>query len=184
VLYLGIGAGRLAVPLLLAGIDLVGVDAHPGMLAHLQRRAPQINARQALIEDVELGREFDLVIGPSSILSSDANLAAAARHVWPGGRVGMELMNPHWLSRTPHAGVRLRTESDGTTTMEIDYRLPDGSTAVQAVEDWRPGPAPEATAERLRPFGLELLWIGPRPEAALAVSPTYYVLAGRPDNGR
>src|SRR5204862_278907 len=33
VLYLGIGAGRLAAPLLREGIQFVGVDAHPGMLA-------------------------------------------------------------------------------------------------------------------------------------------------------
>ncbi|HYM97999.1 MAG TPA: hypothetical protein VET26_11915, partial [Candidatus Sulfotelmatobacter sp.] len=35
VLYLGVGAGRLAAPLHRAGIELVGVDAHPGMLEHL-----------------------------------------------------------------------------------------------------------------------------------------------------
>ncbi len=42
VLYLGVGAGRLAVPLVRAGVRLVGVDAHPGMIAHLQRRLPDL----------------------------------------------------------------------------------------------------------------------------------------------
>jgi SAM-dependent methyltransferase len=183
VLYLGIGAGRLAVPLRRAGIELVGVDAHPGMLEQLARRAPEIEAHRALIASLELGREFDFVIGPSSILSSDANLAAAARHLRPGGRVGMELMNPHWLTKTAHEGVRLHPERDGSTTMEVDYRLPDGSTVVQVVESWEPGPAPEESAQRLRRFGLDLLWMGPRPDATLADSPTYYVLAGRPTTG-
>src|SRR5690348_8465411 len=42
VLYLGIGTGRLATPLHSKGIELVGVDAHPGMLASLHARAPDI----------------------------------------------------------------------------------------------------------------------------------------------
>ena len=62
--------------------------------------------------------------------------------------------------------------------MEVDYRLPDGSVVVQVVENWRPGPAPEAARRRLKRFGLELLWMGGRPGMTLAASPTYYVLAG------
>ena len=157
-----------------AGIELVGVDAHPGMLAHLQRRAPGIEAHQALLENLAWRRKFDLVIAPSSILTSDSNLAAAARQLRRGGRIGMELMNPHWLTNTRHDGVRIRRG-----TMEVDYRLPDGSVVVQVVESWRPGPRPEQTKRRLAKLGLELVWIGPRPESTLADSPTYYVLAGR-----
>ena len=161
-------------PLRRAGVELVGVDAHPGMLRHLRRRAPDIETHLALIESLDLRRRFDLVIGPSSVLSSDDNLTAAARHLRPGGRIGMELMNPHWLTNTRHKGVRLKRG-----TMEVDYRLPNGSVVVQAVDDWRPGPRPEQTKRRLTRFGLELVWIGPRPESTLADSPTYYVLAGR-----
>ena len=178
VLYLGIGAGRLAMPLHRAGIEIVGVDAHPGMLAHLRRRAPGIEAHLGLIEDLDLGRRFDLVIGPSSILTSLANLAAAVRQVRPGGRIGMELMNPGWL-KTRHSGVRLKRRRNGSTAMEVDYRLPDGSTAVQVVEGWRPGPPPEATRRRLTRLGMQVLWLGPRPGSTLAGSPTYYVVAGR-----
>jgi trans-aconitate methyltransferase len=156
------------VPLQRAGIELVGVDAHPGMLEHLKRRAPDIETHQALIEDLALGVEFDLVIGPSSVLTDDANLAAAVRHVKPGGRVGIELMDPHWLATGNYKGVRFKG-----STMEVDYHLPDGSVVVQVVDDWQPGPAPEDARKRLRRFGLDLLWIG-------GDSPTYYVLGGRP----
>jgi len=151
----------------------VGVDAHPGMLAHLRRRIPGITAHQSLIEALRLRRRFDLVIGPSSILGTDVNLAVAARHLRVGGRVGMELMNPHWLASSTHRGVRIKG-----STMEVDYRLPDGSVVVQVVESWRPGPAPEAARRRLKRFGLELLWMGGRPGTSLAESPAYYVLAG------
>ena len=175
VLYLGVGAGRLAVPLHRAGFEIVGVDAHPGMLAHLRRRVPAMQTHQALIETMRLRRRFDLVIGPSSILSSDANLAAASRHLRAGGRVGMELMNPLWLRTTSHRGVRLKTGR----VMEVDYMLPDGSKVVQLVEGWRPGPSPRGARRRLRRFGLEVLWLGGRPGASLEASPTYFVLAGR-----
>ena len=174
VLYLGIGAGRLAAPLSRAEIQVVGVDAHPRMLEYVRARIPGIELHQALIADLALESRFDLVIGPSSILTSDANLAAAARHLSPGGRVGMELMNPALVQSSSHHGVHL----DPGGTLEVDYRLPDGSTVVQVVEDWRPGPAPEDAQTRLITLGLDLLWIGGRPESNLKTSPTYYVLAG------
>jgi SAM-dependent methyltransferase len=161
------------VPLHREGIDLVGVDAHPGMLAHLRRRLPGITVHQALIESLRLRRRFDLVIGPSSILGDDQNLATAARHLRPGGRVGMELMNPEWLGSSTHRGVRIKG-----SVMEIDYRLPDGSMVVQVVENWRPGPGPRGARRRMKRFRLELLWMGGRPGMALAASATYYMLAG------
>jgi trans-aconitate methyltransferase len=176
VLYLGIGSGRIAIPLHRAGIELVGVDAHPGMLAHLRERAPDISTHQSLIASLDLGPTFDLVIGPSSILIHDENLAAAVRHLKPRGRVGMELMNPHWLSSGSHRGVRLLRQRDGSIDMEVDYRLPDGSVVVQVVDDMRLGPAPEDTETRLDRFGLSLIWMGSR-EDELTKSPTYYVLA-------
>lgn len=180
ILYLGIGTGRIAAPLHRAGIEIVGVDAHPGMLEHVRQRVPEIECHQALIENLNLGRRFALVIGPSSILESDATLAAAIRHTRPGGRIGMEMMNPHWLAGASHRGVRIHRTADGVDVMEVDYRRPDGSTVVQVVEGWRPGPAPEDTSNRLSRFRLDLLWLGPRPDSILAETPTYYVLAGFP----
>lgn len=178
VLYLGIGSGRIAVPLRRAGVELVGVDAHPGMLAHLSERAPSIPVHRSLIADLDLAAKFDLVIGPSSILTDDENLCAAVRHLKRGGRVAMELMNPHWLASGRHRGVRLRRRQDGSTDMEVDYRLPDGQVVVQVVDDMRPGPAPEDTEARLDRFGLSLVWMGSR-EGDLLASPTYFVLAER-----
>ena len=177
VLYLGIGTGRIAIPLHRAGIELVGVDAHPGMLEHLRKRDAGIYAHQSLITNLALERKFDLVIGPSSILAEDENLAAAVRHVRPRGRVGMELMNPHWLSSGRHDGVRLRRRPDGSSEMEVDYRLPDGSVVVQVVADVRMSPAPEDTEERLDRLGLSLVWMGAREDHDLEDSPTYFVLA-------
>lgn len=177
VLYLGVGTGRIAIPLRRAGVELVGVDAHPGMLERLRARDATIETHRSLIATLALDRKFDLVIGPSSILTEDENLAAAVRHLKPRGRVGMELMNPHWLAAGVHDGVRRFAEDDGSTRMEVDYRLPDGRVVVQVVDDplerW-----PENTEERLDQFGLRLVWMGSH-EQELIDSPTYFVLAAR-----
>src|SRR2546423_15716995 len=61
VLYLGIGTGRLAVPLHAAGIELVGGDSPPGKLARLRRRLPATERRQSRVERLKLNRRFDLV---------------------------------------------------------------------------------------------------------------------------
>ena len=160
VLYLGIGAGRLAVPLHRAGIELVGVDAHPAMLARVRERIPGIEVCQALIEELRLKRRFDLVIAPSSILAWDANL-------------GMELMNPHWVAHGDHSGLRV-----AGGVMEVDYTLPDGSVVTQIVDQLEGAvTAPEQTEERLDRHRLKLEWMGGRPDDELTESPTYFVLA-------
>ena len=97
VLYLGIGTGRIAVPLHRAGIELIGVDSHPAMLARLSERVPSMQLVESRIESLQLDRLFDLVMAPSNILYLVERLRGAARHVAPGGVVAIELTNPHWL---------------------------------------------------------------------------------------
>jgi Methyltransferase domain len=121
VLYLGVGAGRLAVPLVESGVELVGVDAHPGMLERLAPRAPGMELVHARIEELDLGRAFGLVIAPSNILTTAARLAGGARHVLPGGRLGFELMNPHWLAAGGAGGVRVAGIDGARARLEVDY---------------------------------------------------------------
>src|ERR1700736_4811956 len=109
VLYLGIGAGRLAVPLHAAGIEFVGVDSHPGMLARLRPRLPGTELIQSRIEDLDLGRQFDLVIVPSNILCFVDRLRAAGNHVTADGSLAFELTNPYWLRAGAGRGVRVQS---------------------------------------------------------------------------
>jgi Methyltransferase domain len=171
VLYLGIGAGRLAAPLAAAGIELVGVDAHPGMLEAVARRIPGIELHHALIARLDLGRHYDLVIGPSSVLGTRANLRAAARHARAGGHVGFELMNPHWFLSGKTPGVRILERRGDLVRMEVDY--PGGYVQVaRARLRW-----PEGVEDFLRSAGLRLLRL--HGGDSLTASPTYTVLAAR-----
>jgi hypothetical protein len=175
VLYLGVGAGRLAVPLAAAGVDLVGVDAHPGMLARLRARLPGIELVQARIEDLRLDRRFDVVLGPCGVLGTPERLAAAARHASPGGRVGLELVNPHWLLAKRHAGVRVLRTAGALAEVEVDY--PGGWTQRAELRLWWP----EDVDGLLAAAGLRLhLMRGRDAEAGLAESETYFVVARAP----
>jgi Methyltransferase domain len=170
VLYLGVGAGRLAVPLARAGVQLVGVDAHPGMLAALERRTEGIQPVQALIEHLELGRSFDLVIAPSNVLDDRPRLRAAARHArhW----VALELINPHWLAAGAGRGVRVQRLDRIEAEIEVDYA---GGWTQQARTNliW-----PEDVESFLEGAGLELQLMKAAEEAAdLKSSPSFYVLA-------
>jgi hypothetical protein len=121
VLYLGVGAGRLAVPLAVRGVTVVGVDAHPGMLQRLAARAPGIETARARIEELVLGRRFPLVIAPSNILCTAERMAGAARHVAAGGRCCFQLMNPHWLRAGASEGVDVLECDDAWARIEVTY---------------------------------------------------------------
>jgi 2-polyprenyl-3-methyl-5-hydroxy-6-metoxy-1,4-benzoquinol methylase len=174
VLYLGAGAGRLAVPLARAGIELVLVDAHPGMVGHLRRRLPATEVRQALIEELELGRTFDLVLVPSNILTTTDLLRGAARQLVAGGSLAFELSNPHWLGAGGSERLRILALDREAARIEVDY--PDGTIQEGEVDlVW-----PEQVEDWLAAAGLELARMFGHPDAELEESPTFYVVALKP----
>ena len=178
VLYLGIGAGRLAVPLHDAGIAIVGVDSHPGMLAELRRRLPSLELVESRIETLELGRSFELVMAPSNILFLVERLRGAARHLAPQGSLAVELTNPHWLRAGAGNGVRVLDMDGNTARLDVDYRLADGSTVTQRAEIALVWPE-EVEGWLAVAGGLRLERMFGQREEDLASSPSFYVIARR-----
>jgi len=178
VLYLGIGTGRLAVPLHAAGIDLIGVDSHPGMLTRLRPRLPRTALIRSRIEDLNLGRQFDLVVVPSSILCSADRLRSAAIHVAADGALAFELTNPYWLRTGASPGVRVHSFDGNGARFEVDYTLPDGRTITQEAEI--PLIWPEEVENWLATVaGLKLRRMFARPDGEIVDSPSFYVLAAK-----
>jgi hypothetical protein len=178
VLYLGIGTGRLAVPLHAAGIDLVGVDSHPGMLARLRRRLPGTELIQSRIEDLNLGRQFDLVVVPSNILCFANRLRSAGNHLAANGLLAFELTNPYWLRAGASSGVRVQSFDGNGARFEVDYKLPDGRTITQQAEI--PLVWPEEVENWLATVaGLKLRRMFARPDAEIIDAPSFYVVAGK-----
>ncbi len=93
VLDAGCGTGRVAVELHRRGVDVVGVDRDPSMLATARSRAPSVPFRQADMADegFDLGRTFGLVVLAGNVPlftppgTEAALVAGCARHVAPGG---------------------------------------------------------------------------------------------------
>jgi SAM-dependent methyltransferase len=97
VLELGVGTGRLAIPLAERGVEVVGVDISPEMLAKLKEKTLAVTAVEADMTTVSLEREFALVyIAFNSIFVLETQEAQvelfrnAARHLRSGGRFALE----------------------------------------------------------------------------------------------
>ncbi len=122
VLELGCGTGRIARPLVRAGVSVVGVDRSAPMLNRARRRLAKLSSKKAprLVRgDIRLlpftPRAFRTVIAPYGVLQSllvDRDLAAAldsvARVIEPGGTFGLDLVPdvPNWREYSNRVQLR------------------------------------------------------------------------------
>ena len=114
VLELGCGTGRVAIPIAQAGVEIVGLDRAPAMLARARQKGADLtNARwvDGDMRDFDLAERFGLVIIPfrafQHMLTVDDQkrcLACIRRHLRDDGRLAFNLFNPdlvrmgRWLS--------------------------------------------------------------------------------------
>jgi SAM-dependent methyltransferase len=105
VLELGCGTGRITHPLMALGHQVVAVDESPEMLAHV-RDAEKVCTR---IENLALGRRFDVVLLASHLINTDdtaqrtAFLAACRDHVADEGCVVIQQQAPGWFASAADA---------------------------------------------------------------------------------
>jgi SAM-dependent methyltransferase len=91
VLDAGCGTGRVAIELARRGVDVVGVDVDPSMLATARKAAPDLDWYEHDLASLDLGRTFDTVVMAGNVpLFTPAGTHAAvvqgcARHVATGG---------------------------------------------------------------------------------------------------
>jgi len=102
-LELGCGSGRVALDLAAGGHEVTGVDSEDALVGALRHRAAglPVRAEAADARSLELGRRFALAIAPMQVVqlmggrSGRASLLAAAkRHLDPGGRFAVALADP------------------------------------------------------------------------------------------
>ena len=124
IVELGVGTGRIAVPIAAEGIEVIGVDSSEGMLAVCAQRAELAGVRDQL--DLRLGdlreppveERVELVVCPfrsflhlESELERRIALGAAREVLVPGGRLAFDVFAPgaddieqthgRWLEREP-----------------------------------------------------------------------------------
>ncbi len=188
VVELAVGTGRIAIPVALAGIDVIGVDSSPAMLEVARAAAEEsgvsdrVDLRLGDLREPPVQEHVPLVICPfRSLLHMETEgeklraLRAARALLDPGGSFVFDVFAPsredieetdgRWLEREP--GIFERADWDeGARTLSLSVRSDDGSATT---------------------FGLHWLsvpeWLRLLDEAQLEVEAVYGWFDNRPHNG-
>lgn len=147
ILELGAGAGRITHPLVELGHEVVAVDESPAMLSYV-RGAETIESR---IEDLALGRRFDVVVLMSHLIEkpdleqSRAFLKTCRAHVHGHGQVIIQRDPPERdygvqppLHRVVADGCTIRMRdleriSSDLLAFTLDYRIGDTTWSQSVV---------------------------------------------------
>ena len=188
VVELAVGTGRIAIPVARAGIDVIGVDSSPGMLAVARAAAEEagvshrVDLRMGDLREPPVTERVPLVLCPfRTLLHMETEneklraLRAARSLLEPDGSFVFDVFAPSrediletdglWLEREP--GIFERADWDETTrTLSLSVRSDDGSAIT---------------------FGLHWLsaaeWARLLDEAELDVVSVYGWFDGRPQDG-
>jgi len=144
VVELAVGTGRIAVPIAQAGVDVIGVDSSPAMLAvaltaaEAAGLASRVDLRLGDLRDPPVSERVPLVICPfRSLLHMETEdeklraLRAARSLLEPAGRFVFDVFSPsrediaetdgRWLEREP--GIFERADWDeGSRTLTLSVR--------------------------------------------------------------
>jgi SAM-dependent methyltransferase len=146
VLDAGCGTGRVAIELARRGIEVVGVDPDPSMIATARRLAPELTWIEADVGQLHLDRRFDVVVMAGNVPlfvvpgTEPALVAGCARHLAPGGalvagfQLGVRYALADYDAACSAAGLELAERwatwdrqpfpGDGSYAVSV-HRLPD-----------------------------------------------------------
>jgi len=163
VVELGVGTGRIAVPIAVEGIRVIGVDSSAGMLEVARERAESagvadlVELRVGDLRAPPVTERVELVICPFRSylhLRTDAErlraLRAARDLLVPGGRLVFDVFEPgaddiaetdgRWLEREPEIFERADWDTE-TRTLTLSVRGPSGEATLAlawlSADEWR-----------------------------------------------
>jgi SAM-dependent methyltransferase len=163
VVELGIGTGRIAVPIASEGILVIGVDSSPGMLEVCRERAESagvgglVELRLGDLGSPPVSERVGLVLCPFRSylhLRTDKErlgaLRAASELLVPGGRLIFDVFAPgdddiaethgRWLEREPEIFERADWDTDART-LTLSVRGPSGEATMAlawlSADEWR-----------------------------------------------
>jgi SAM-dependent methyltransferase len=132
VLEAGCGTGRVLIPTMEAGVDIDGLDLHPGMLEVLKRKAESMGLNPRVVHadmrDFTMPRRYALVTIPFRaflhLLTTEDQLKAlrcCREHLEPGGSLVLNVFHPSF--------ERL-VEPDGEERLEREFPHPETGLPV------------------------------------------------------
>jgi SAM-dependent methyltransferase len=163
VVELGVGTGRIAVPIAAEGIRVIGVDSSPGMLdvcreaASVAGVAELVDLRLGDLREPPVEERVELVLCPFRSflhLHTDEERLRALRAVGemlvPGGRLVFDVFAPgaddiadthgRWLEREPEIFERADWDTEART-LTLSVRGPGGETTMTlawlSADEWR-----------------------------------------------
>lgn len=128
VLELACGTGRLTIPVAQSGVEIVGLDLSPSMLAHARAKAHAAGLAIEFVEgdcrSFDLGRKFALIFMAFNSMqhlhdyeSLSGLFANVRKHLVEGGRFVFDVFNPK---------IEILARSGGDRRLEREYQDPDG----------------------------------------------------------
>ena len=108
-LEIGVGTGRLSLPIAEAGVDIVGIDPHEPMLDVTRRKRADLGPTTGHLEllnadmrTLDLKRKFNFVFAPARVLllaltaeEQTESLRKLATHTEPDGRIAFNFFIPN-----------------------------------------------------------------------------------------
>jgi trans-aconitate methyltransferase len=94
VLDLGCGTGHLTAKIADLGVEVIGLDSSPSMVAQARQNYPKLKFVLADARDFSFETPFDIVFSNAAlhwIPEADRVVACVARSLKPGGRFGLEM---------------------------------------------------------------------------------------------
>ncbi|MFA7249000.1 MAG: class I SAM-dependent methyltransferase [Dehalococcoidia bacterium] len=154
VVELGVGTGRIAIPTAAAGVEVIGIDRSPEMLAVARTRAEAAGVTSRLRLEAGDMRSFTvaepvpLVTIPyraflHNLEDADqaATLRACRRALRPGGRLALNVFNPDLriIERWQAKGARHVEPFDGEGRIEAHHEFRPAARMVTSRLRWREG---------------------------------------------
>ncbi len=128
VLELGVGRGRLALPLADRGLEVHGLDPSEDMLDRLRAEpgAERLVLRTGDLAEIDVPGTFSLVVLAVDAIFALADQAtqvrcfeATGRHLQPGGRFAVEASIPQLERFTTGSAVSVRSVGDDRVSLDI-----------------------------------------------------------------
>lgn len=159
VLELGIGTGRIGLPLAEHGYQVHGVEASTGMIEVLRGKpgSDKLKITEADFTTMDLGEKFDVVLAPFNVLccpltqqDQKRTMQSIARHLNPGGVAVIETFDPAEFHTQTQQITNTHPLGEDEVLLENIRTLPEAQIMIVVNSLFRKSAAPQVSTLTMR----------------------------------